>query len=767
MKNYRELNISGTILDTAQLEKYMEKIASEHNICNHSDSNTYPLDSLKNNYHIILETYNLLSKHIKMGIKIHSAGEWILDNFYIIEENVKSIQKDLSQKKYRQMLGLTNGKYGGFARCYVLASEIIAFTDCKIDKETINNCLKSYQKKKLLSMQEIWDLGIFLRLAIISKISEMCEKIYLAQIQKVKVENILKKVIEKQEAKEYKVTTSIKIRETEPKYPFIEYMSYKLKEYGKEAIEYQKILEKEVAKLGLTVSEVIQKEHFHIANIKITIGNGIKSLKEIAHINFGELFSYTNATEEILKFDPANIYSEMDEESKNYYRDKITKLAKKSKISEVYISEKIIELAKRFEKKESLEEKRKSHVGYYLIDDGVDELNEKLELRTRNKKTTKFYSRLYIAILVILPLYFSFCLSIFAYLKYRNVFLAIVLAIVGYMPISEILIRVVNYVLSKCKKPEILPKMDFQKNLPKEASTFVVIPTILKSKEKVAEMMKKLEVYYLSNKIDNIYFALLGDCSEEKNKVMPFDKEVIDEGRKWEEYLNEKYKTEDFPKFHFLYRRRKWSNSEKSYIGWERKRGLLVTFNEYISKKKQDTFLENSIEKNKDKLPNIKYIITLDSDTNLVLESASKLIGAMNHILNRPIIKGKKVIKGYGIMQPRIGLDLGIAQKTYFVELYSMQGGIDLYSNAISDIYQDYFKEGIFTGKGIYDLQVYNQILENEIPENTVLSHDLLEGNYLRCGLIGDVILLDGYPLKYISYIKRNHRWVRRRLANI
>ena len=130
MKNYRELNISGTILDTAQLEKYMEKIASEHNICNHSDSNTYPLDSLKNNYHIILETYNLLSKHIKMGIKIHSAGEWILDNFYIIEENVKSIQKDLSQKKYRQMLGLTNGKYGGFARCYVLASEIIAFTDC-------------------------------------------------------------------------------------------------------------------------------------------------------------------------------------------------------------------------------------------------------------------------------------------------------------------------------------------------------------------------------------------------------------------------------------------------------------------------------------------------------------------------------------------------------------------------------------------------------------------------------------------------------------
>ena len=344
MKNYRELNISGTILDTIQLEKYMEKIASEHNISNYSDIDTYPLETLKISYHTILETYNLLSKHIKMGIKVHSAGEWILDNFYIIEENVKSIQKDLSVKRYKQMLGISNGKYIGFARCYVLASEIIAFTDCKIDKETINTCLRAYQKKKLLSMQEIWDLGTFLKLALIIKISEMCEKIYLAQIQKVKVENILQRVIEKQEGKEYKVSTSIRIRETEPKYPFIEYMAYKLKEYGKSAIEYQKILEKEVAKLGLTVSDVIQKEHFHIANIKITIGNGIKSLKEIGHINFGELFSYTNATEEILKQDPANVYKYMDEESKNYYREQISKISKKSKISEVYIAEKIIEL---------------------------------------------------------------------------------------------------------------------------------------------------------------------------------------------------------------------------------------------------------------------------------------------------------------------------------------------------------------------------------------------------------------------------------------
>ena len=759
MKDYKELNISGTLLDNVQLEKYMEKIASEHNICNCSDSKTYPLQTLKNKYHIILETYNLLSRHIKLGIKIHSAGEWILDNFYIIEENVKAIQKELTLKKYKEMPGISNGKYKGFSRTYVLASEIVAFTDCKIDADNVNFCLKAYQKKKLLSMQEIWDLSIFLKLALVSQISEMCEKIYLSQMQKLKVENIIKKVIEKQENNEYKIGYKIQVNDSEPKYPFIEYMSYKLKEYGKEAIEYQKILEKEVAKLGMTVSEVIQKEHFQIANIKITIGNGIKSLKEIGHINFGELFTFTNATEEILNLDPAKVYPNMDEESKNYYREKISKISKKSKISEVYISEKIIELAKRYADKVELEEKRKSHIGYYLIDKGIYELKDKLEIK--QEKNNINTTNLYIASLIFIPIYFCFCLGIIAYSRYKDFWMALILSVALYIPITEIFTKFLNYVLSKCKKPEIFPKMNYEDGLPKEAATFVVIPTILKSKEKVAEMLKKLEVYYLANKLENVYFALLGDCSEEKTQNMFFDEEIIREGERIVNQLNEKYQTNTFSRFHFLYRNRVWNDSEKSYIGWERKRGLLVTFNEYILRKKENNFAINTIENEKEKLPDIKYIITLDSDTNLIMDSVSKLVGAMDHILNQPIIKKQKVVKGYGIMQPRIGLDLEIAQKTYFVELFSMQGGIDLYSNAISDIYQDYFKEGIFTGKGIYNLKVYDQILKDEIPENTVLSHDLLEGNYLRCGLLTDVTLMDGYPLKYIPYIKRNHRWVR------
>lgn len=303
--------------------------------------------------------------------------------------------------------------------------------------------------------------------------------------------------------------------------------------------------------------------------------------------------------------------------------------------------------------------------------------------------------------------------------------------------------------------------MNFEKGIPESSATFVVIPTILKSKEKVIEMLKKLEVYYLANKSENLYFALLGDCSEEDSKTKDFDEEVMSCGIDYCNKLNEKYRTDKFSKFHFLYRERIWNSCEEAYIGWERKRGLLTTFNKYIKRRRENNFLENTIEKEKEKLPNIKYIITLDSDTNLNLNTASKLIGAMSHVLNIPVVKNDKVVDGYGIMQPRIGMDLSLSQKSLFIELFSMKGGVDFYTNAISDIYQDYFGEGIFTGKGIYDVDLYNTILRSEFPDNTILSHDLLEGNFLRCGLITDVMLLDGYPSRYLPYIMRNHRWTR------
>jgi len=774
---YKELNIRGALLDKNQLSKYIEKVASEHNVKNSSNKETYPIPTLIKNYKFILETYKLLSKHIKLGIKMHSAGEWLLDNFYIIEENVKLIEKEITLKKYRKMLGIANGRHAGFSRCYVLAEEIIAFTDCKLDRETIDIALNSYQRKKLLSMEEICNIGIFFKISIISHIKEICEEIYSSQIQKFKVESIIEKTIETVENKKRIFTGNQNFKnlnDNKRKYPFIEYMSYKLKKYGKKAIIYQGILEKEVLKLGLTVSDVIQKEHFYIANLKIIIGNCIKSIKDINRISFSEMFSYINASEEILKLDPSGIYSLMDQESKNYYRNIIEEISKKSKISEIYITEKIIELCKRYANYNSVIEHKKSHVGYYLIDKGITELKNALEIKSYNLKTDKV--KLYVACNVLMPIYICFLFYSFFYIKTNNIYLSALASCILYIPISEIFLKTLNYIMGKIKTPTLIPKMNYENGIPENAKTFVIIPTILKSKEKVKEMFQKLEVYYLANKSDNIFFALLGDSSEEQVPTKDFDEEVMKTGIELAKELNEKYVAENFNRFHFLYRKREWNEGEKSYIGWERKRGLLVNFNEYVKQKNdklknnkyENVFLVNTLDKNTKTetniihtMPQIKYIITLDSDTNLNLGSASKLIGAMSHILNIPIIENGVVSDGYGMMQPRVGMDLSLSKKTTFIELYSMQGGIDCYTNAISDIYQDYFKEGIFTGKGIYDVETYSKVLGTEIPENTVLSHDLIEGNFLRCGLLTDIMLLDGYPLRYIPYILRNHRWVR------
>ncbi len=764
MKKYKKLNIKGTLLDRNQLANHLEKTAADHITRSYSNKITYPISNLIDDYKFILETYNLLTKHMKLGIKIHSAGEWILDNFYVIEETVKTIQKELSIRKYKNMIGLSNDRYLGFARSFVLTEEIVAFSDCKIDRDLIDIALHGYQRKKLLSMEELASMGIFLRISLISHIRELCEKIYSSQIQKYRAESIIERIVEKKNSnlKFNSNTKYLKLNDENIRYAFIEYMSYKLKLYGKEAVAYQNILSKEVQKLGVSISEVIQKEHFQIANIKITIGNCITSIKEINRIDFCELFNYMNATEEILKLDPAGIYTKMDEASKSYFRQIIEKKAKKTKISEIYITEKIVELCKKYENSDNIEDIKKSHVGYYLMrDEGIKELDNILEIKIHKKMNNTSKAKLYIASNLILPIYFCLLMYFLYFNISKNIIISIIVAILSYPPIAEIFLRIQNYFMSKFKEPTLIAKMDYEDGIPEDKSTFVVIPTILKSKEKVKEMFEKLEVYYLANKSENIYFALLGDCSEEDKPRKGFDNEVISSGIEICKKLNEKYRTDKFNKFHFLYRKRVWNECENSYIGWERKRGLLTTFNKYIKRKVENDFLENTIEKQKDKLPNIKYIITLDSDTNLNLRTAPQLIGAMSYILNVPIVKDYKVVEGYGIMQPRIGMDLSIAQKTTFIELYSMKGGVDCYTNAISDIYQDYFDEGIFTGKGIYDVDVYNEILNSEFPENTILSHDLLEGNFLRCALLTDVMLLDGYPSKYIPYILRNHRWTR------
>ncbi len=476
--------IKGIALDKEQLKKYLENIASDHTLKAKSDKETYPIPEMEKNFEYITKTYEMLNAHLKLGVNVHPAGEWLLDNYYIIEETVKEVRKNLPLKKYLGFVGISEGKYKGYARSYVLAEEIISFTDGNFKSKDLEEYLISYQNKKTLNMEEIWDINLFFKIALIERIKDVCMKINASQMQKIKVESIIERLVENKSKDELKFKTSsyeyAKTIQTysENKYTFIEYMSYKLKKYGKKGVPYVNILEEEINKQGLTLQEVIKKEHFDIALKKVSIGNSIKSIHALQRMNFLEIFEKINGVEEILKQDPSRIYENMDYKTKDYYRNKVKEIAKKTKISEIYVAKKVIELA-------SLEKEdiKKGHIGYYLIDKGKQELYHSLGLKNKNtdtKQKVEIYILLVNVISAVLAILIGICFSNIT----QSILFGVIQAVLVFIPITEIVIKIIENILGKIVKPKYIPKMDLSKGITKENRTMVVIPTIVDSRRK-------------------------------------------------------------------------------------------------------------------------------------------------------------------------------------------------------------------------------------------------------------------------------------------
>ena len=817
----KRLQVKNSILDKQNLEKYLEQFAADNILTACPDKNTFPLERLIENKKYIELVCKLLEEHIKLKIPIHSAGEWLLDNYYLIEKSVKTIEKNLTMDKYMRLPAIAED---GFARIYAIANEIISNTDGKISENNLIDYLEAYQNQKKLYMQEIWDIGLFMQICIIEKIRNISEKIFITQMQRYKAQNMVNRFIEKKREKKFNIDVN-------SRYSFIEFLSYKLKQYGRISIPYIDALDKEIRKAGMTLDDVISREHFDIALKTLSMKNCIISLKTIERINNVKIFERVSEVEKILRQDPAGVYKKMDYSTKEYYRNTILEISKKTKNSEIYIAQKVIELCKNYQnsyeinsqietkmekinkikdeteceksvqkeieaKAQEYDEQdkiihlKKMHVGYYLVDDGKKELLSYLTNKKFYELNNEDKAKLY----VYLNYVFSFLITaVFSiWLKWVALFL--------FIPVKNIVSKIFQYNLCKVKKTKILPKMDYQNNIPDSARTMCIIPTMLKSSADVDEMMRKMEEYYIANKSKNLFFTLLGDCTKSNTQEINEDREISNEGIYLTNELNKKYGN----KFFFVYRNREWNNAEKCFMGWERKRGLINQFNDFLLGKEvnfkvntckdfvkenaRNTFenfdkenIENTPENfvgenaingcenfncekiKKHRFLDIKYVITLDSDTRLTLDSAFRLIGTIDHILNKPVVNKIKniVVSGHGIIQPRIGIDIESGNKSLFSRIFAGDIGTSIYANAISDFYQDNFDEGTFTGKGIYDLDVFDRVLRNSIPENRILSHDLIEGSYMRCGLASDILLMDETPSNYISYKIRKERWAR------
>ncbi len=724
------LSVKDNVIDKENLKIYLAKLASDNIVKDKSDINTYPIPRVKDNIEYISLVADLLKQHIKIDVPIHPAGEWILDNFYVIEKAAKVVRKKLSKKEYINLPGLEES---GFSRIYVIANEIISNTDGKIDANDLKEYLESYQTQKKLTMNEIWKVSLFLQIAIIEKIRHICEKIFVSQIQKFKVENIIERTIEN------KNKSKIKIPPPGRSYPFIEHMSYRLKSYGKEGYPYLEVLENQVEKMGMTVSEIIAREHFDIAVKKLSIINAINSLRTISKMNLSVIFRQIDVVEQILSDDPAKVYPKMDYSSKEDYRNKILEIAEKTKISEFYVASEALKLSQN-------KEGKKSHVGYYLIDEGYDDLIYHLTNRRHKKVKTDTKAKIYVTFIYLFTIIATAVLF-----KYIGI-----ISLLLFIPIQNAVTQIMQYIISKNTKPRHIPKLELTNGISEEDATMCIVPTALNSPDDVKEIFEKMEVYYLANKSENLYFTLLGDCKSSNKKDEEIDKSIIKEGIERAKLLNKKYGE----KFFFTYRKREWAEGERCFMGWERKRGMILEFNEFLLTGDSKFRVNTCKIKN---IPKIKYVITIDSDTALIMDSVFELVGAMSHILNKPEVDKikNKVINGHGIIQPRVALDIENRRKSLFTRVFAGNMGLDLYSLASSDVYQDLFDEGIFTGKGIYDLEVFQSVLKDSIPENKVLSHDLIEGSFLRCALANDIFIVDGYPGSYDAYKLRRHRWIR------
>jgi len=497
------------------------------------------------------------------------------------------------------------------------------------------------------------------------------------------------------------------------------------------------------------------------------VGRSINALRLLGDLDWKETLERLSVVHRILCLDPAGVYPKMDFDSREMYRQAVEKIAPYSDVSEIELARRLVTTAQTAKTSRSMPEAlrdRLLHVGYYLIDEaGGREFLHSIGYRPPISRAIqllfhRFPDEVYIIGIELITLITVVAL-IMSLVQNHDAFGLIISALLLLIPATQAAVELINYFATAVLTPRPLAKFDFSKAVDPPCATVVAIPTLLINEKQIRQLVDDLEVRYLVNRDPNIFYALLTDLPDSAEPPGEQDAR-IDLAIRLIDDLNRKYGTEPYGGFYLFHRHSVYNPREGAWMGWERKRGKLLDLNQML-RKAYDPFPIKAGDLSR--LPFIRYVLTLDSDTQLPRGSAQRLIGTIAHPLNRALIDAKLniVTMGYGIMQPRVGISVQSATRSRLASIYSGQTGFDIYSRAVSDVYQDLYGEGIFTGKGIYDVDALRQVLEKRFPRNALLSHDLIEGAYARAGLISDVEVIDDYPSHYSAYNRRKHRWLR------
>jgi cyclic beta-1,2-glucan synthetase len=762
--------IRDELYSVERLEQYAATLAAEHRVYAGRRRGRRLLPALEKNGRMLVAAYRSLAEAVRDERTISPAAEWLVDNFHIVEEQLREIREDLPAGYYYELPKLSAGDLTDYPRIYAVALSLIAHTDSRLDTETLRRFVRAYQQTTPLTIGELWAVAITLRLALVENLRRLATRIVAAREAREEADALADQLLEAVGRQPESLTALLAGRlgkRDDLDRAFVVQLTQRLRDQDPAFMPVFDWLERRLQKRGLTTEQAVHLEHQRQAAAQVTVGNIITSMRLLSTLDWRDFFESVSLVDPLLSEDPAGVYARMNFQTRDRYRHVIERIAKRTGADELEVARGALRLAAGAHAQPPQDIGR-AHVGAYLIGEDVVRLEQIFRYRPRPRERvvrsvlrhpTFFY-------LGALPLLTSLVVAALCFMAYYGGASRIVivgLALLSLVPASDLALSVLNWDVTHKFHPRLLPSMESKLGVPEDARTVVVVPTLFADEATVKELLERLEVHYLANQDENLYFALLGDFADADAEETPADAALLDQALACVEELNARYGPDSsaLKRFHLFQRKRLWNAREGKWMGWERKRGKLEEFNSLLRGARDTSFIIATADAKL--LAEIRYVITLDSDTQLPRGAARSLVGIARHPLNRPQFDERtgRVTRGYAILQPRVSVSLESASLSRFARVFSGNTGVDPYTTAASDVYQDLFGEGTFTGKDLYDVDAFARALAERVPENALLSHDLFEGLYARAALVTDVELLDDYPARYVTYAMRQHRWTR------
>jgi len=750
-----------------QLKRHAVTLADQHHIDPQPGVDKL-LPRLADNARVLLEAYDVVTTAAMPGHRIEPTEAWLLDNFYLIEQQIGLARRHLPRGYSRQLPRLVDGQSAGFPRIYDLALELISHMDGRVDSDNVTQFSAAYQTVEFLKVGELWAFPIMLQLALLENLRRIGVRIAQRREERdaaIRWADRMLAAVESDPKQLIQLLAEFANADIPLTAPFVEEFYDRLQAQGPAMAFVQTWVEQKLLEQGVTATALSEAAGRTAAANQISIANSIGSLRFIGAMDWKHYVESLSVIEEILGEDPSGIHKSQDFATRDRYRHVIENLARGSDCGEAAVAREAIILAQAAAVQRGRND-RSAHVGYYLIDKGLPSLERtigcKLSLRAQLKRASR-HVRLALYLGSILPLTLLMtagmleAFSGFTPHDWRYWFFAGSSMIAA----SALAIALVNLAITLFVPPRTLPRLDFSDGIPDGHRSMVIIPTLMTGRAEIDKLLEALEIRYLGNRDQNLYFALLTDFPDAPEQTLPEDSALLAHARAAVQALNETYRDDRPCIFYLFHRPRLWNSFERVWMGYERKRGKLEQFNARLRGKAQTAF--SDIVGDQSILGSIQYVITLDTDTQLPRDAARSLVGNLAHPLNRPVYDPAKgrIVEGYAILQPRASISLISAGQSLFTKLFAGDAGLDPYTREVSDVYQDAFGEGSFIGKGIYDVDAFRQAVDGRFPENIILSHDLLESCYARSALVTDVYLIEEHPASIAIEATRRHRWIR------